>query len=71
MDKVFFGSVKVIENQYGTMYSIGIPKDDLGKLSFNEKGWANVTLKKWQKGNWYLEVFNPEWGWTKEEEVKF
>ena len=60
-DKIFFGNVKEMTNEYGTMYSIWIPKADLDKLVFNEKGWANVSMKKWRSGNWYMEVFVPGW----------
>ncbi|MBS8121849.1 hypothetical protein [Candidatus Vampirococcus lugosii] len=59
-DKVFFGNVKEMTNNYGTMYSIGITKEDLDKLVFNEKGWANISLKKSSKGNWYMEIYNPQ-----------
>ena len=60
MEKVFFGSVKEKTNEYGTMYNIWIRKEDLDKLEFNDKGFANVSLKKWKSWNWYIEVFNPE-----------
>ena len=64
MDKVFFGNVKEMTNDYWTMYSIWIPKDDLNKLVFNEKWWANLSLKKSSKWNWYMEIYNPNWqGW--------
>lgn len=59
-DKVFFGNVKEITNDYGTMFNIGITQDDLNKLEFNDKGFANVSLKKWKSWKWYIEVFNPE-----------
>ncbi|UFX83237.1 hypothetical protein [Candidatus Absconditicoccus praedator] len=59
-EKIFFGNVKEMTNEYGTMYSIGISKDDLNKLVFNDKGWANVSLKKSSKGNWYMEIYNPQ-----------
>lgn len=67
-DKVFFGNVKEMTNDYWTMYSIGIPKDDLDKLVFNDKWWANLSLKKSSKWNWYMEIYNPqnklnEWYW--------
>lgn len=55
-EKVFFGNVKEITNDYGTMYSLGMTKDDINKLTFNEKGFANVQLKKWKSGKWYMEV---------------
>jgi len=59
-DKVFFGNVKEITNDYGTMFNIGITQDDLNKLEFNDKGFANVSLKKWKSWKWYIEVFNPQ-----------
>ncbi len=59
-EKVFFGNVKEINNDYGTMYNIGLTKEDLNKLEFNEKGWANVSLKKWRSWKWYIEVLNSQ-----------
>lgn len=55
-DKVFFGNVKEITNDYGTMYNIGITQDDINKLEFNDKGFANVTLKKSKNDKWYMEI---------------
>ena len=60
MEKVFFGSVKEMTNDYWTMYSIWIRKEDLDKLVFNEKGFANLSLKKSKKGTWYMEVYQPK-----------
>ena len=60
MEKIFFGSVKEMTNEYGTMYSIWIRKEDLNKLEFNEKGFANLSLKKSKKGTWYMEVYQPK-----------
>ena len=59
-EKIFFGSVKEIQNDYWTMYNIWITQDDINKLKFNDRGWANVSLKKWRSWNWYIEVFDPE-----------
>lgn len=59
-DKVFFGNVKEMTNNYWTMYSIWITKEDLDKLVFNEKWWANISLKKSSKWNWYMEIYNPQ-----------
>ncbi len=58
-EKIFFWNVKEMTNDYWTMYSIWISKDDLDKLVFNEKWWANVSLKKSSKWNWYMEIYNP------------
>ena len=60
MNKVFFGSVKEMTNERGTMYSLWIRKEDLEKLTFNEKGFANVSIKKSKKWNWYCEVYKPK-----------
>ena len=60
-EKIFFWSVKEMTNDYWTMYSIWIQKDDLEKLVFNDKWWANVSMKKWRSWNWYMEVYVPNW----------
>ena len=60
MEKVFFWSVKEMTNEYWTMYSIWIRKEDLNKLEFNEKGFANLSMKKSKKGTWYMEVYQPK-----------
>ena len=60
MEKIFFGSVKEIQNDYWTMYSIWIRKEDLNKLEFNEKWFANLSMKKSKKGTWYMEVYQPK-----------
>lgn len=59
-EKIFFWNVKEMTNEYWTMYSIWISKDDLNKLVFNDKWWANVSLKKSSKWNWYMEIYNPQ-----------
>ena len=58
-EKVFFWSVKEMTNDYWTMYSIWIKKDDLDKLVFTDKWWANLSMKQSKNGNWYMEVY--EW----------
>ena len=60
MEKTFFWSVKEMTNDFWTMYSLGIRKEDLDKFSFNEKGFANVSIKKSKGWNWYCEVFQPK-----------
>jgi hypothetical protein len=60
MDKVFIGSVKPIDTEYGTIYSIGINKEDLAKLDFNDKGWANISMKQGKSGKWYMEKYTPK-----------
>ena len=60
MEKVFFWNVKEMTNNYWTMYSIWITKEDLDKLEFNDKWWANISMKKSKKGTWYLEVYQPQ-----------
>jgi hypothetical protein len=42
------------------MYSLGFKKEDMDKLVYNDKGFANLTLKKSQKGTWYMEVYTPK-----------
>ena len=59
-DKVFVWSVKEMSNDYWTMYSIGIKKEDLEKLVFGDTGRANLSMKKSKKGTWYLEVYEPK-----------
>ena len=76
MEKVFFGSVKEMTNDYWTMYSIWIRKEDLDKLEFNEKGFANLSMKKSKKGTWYMEVYQPKekqetFDDTKDEDLPF
>ena len=59
-DKIFFGSVKEFQNDYWTMYNIWITQDDINKLQYNDRGWANVSLKKWKSWKWYIEVHTPK-----------
>ena len=58
--KIFFWTVKEYKNDYGTMYSLGIKKEDIKKLVFNEKWFANVSIKQSKNWNWYWEVYQPK-----------
>ena len=60
-EKVFFGSVKEMTNDYWTMYSLWIKKEDIQKLKFNDKGYANVSIKKSKSWNRYWEVYEGKW----------
>lgn len=63
MDKKFFWIVREIENDYGTMYNIGMQQEDLDKLNEaqpNDKGFRNMTLKKSKKWSWYIEINQEE-----------
>lgn len=56
-EKIFIGSCKVKETQYGELVSIGINEEDIKKLQENMKGgWVNLNFKRSQEGKPYLEV---------------
>ena len=58
--KIFFWTVKEYKNDYGTMYSLGIKKEDIEKLKFNKQWFANVSIKQSKNWNWYWEVYIPD-----------
>jgi len=58
--KIFFWTVKEYKNDYGTMYSLGMTKDDLKKLKFNAKWYANISIKQSKNGKRYAEVYQPK-----------
>jgi hypothetical protein len=58
-EKQFVGKVTARDTQYGEMISISFGENDRKLLeeTKNDKGWNNLTLKKSQKGGYYLEVY--------------
>jgi len=60
MEKTFVGNVKEFKNNYWTMYNLWLSKDDIKKLVFNEKWFANINIKQSKKGKWYAELYIPD-----------
>ena len=61
-EKIFCGSAKTIQTQYGEMTKIAFTADDLSKMRDNlDKGWVNLVLKEKKnkvegKPTHYLEI---------------
>ena len=60
MEKTFIGNVKEFKNNYWTMYNLWLSKDDIKKLVFNEKWFANINIKQSKSGKWYAELYIPD-----------
>ena len=60
MEKTFVGNVKEFKNNYWTMYNLWLSKDDIKKLVFNEKWFANINIKQSKSGKWYAELYIPD-----------
>ena len=58
MEKVFIGSTKAIDTQYGVMIKVGMKAEDLATLEqhLDERGYVNIVSKQGKSGKWYSEI---------------
>lgn len=55
-DKEFFWNVQVKDTQYWKMIMLWIKQEDIDKLEYNDKWYANIAIKKSKNWNYYWEV---------------